>query len=534
MTENIFSTQLPNIKKWIRNYGGIYLEPQDNILDEYKKAKSNLISLFPPEGKISKEILYSQNPAREYELLWGQLITCRSTLEKEQENSVAYKIFQKVLTHYPTITDSRKDIINTLMTLNSRFRCVKLASNEKYDYLFLSDDEIATNKLKKGHFWKADSCYVQNYEKRNYKIDANTKVLRILKKNLPKNPSPMESFYFEIVQNFQSIANQKCNHKGTLTLSILPIDFLTLSDTCESWISCLNWRDEGAYRAGTVEMLNSPTVAVAYLSNKENNEYHFAEKIWRQLIIISADDIIAGNAYPYDSPDLTAEALHLAANLFPNKSFSEVKRYEHNTFPYKLETTYMYNDFYGFHNFYAISTNEPSTTDKREIVYSGQMTCMQCGQEIGDNCIPYSHVFCEDCQGILRCSDCGQILDKDNCWYDDYGNTFCEDCYSNRTTYCNFCQESVWSSECYELTYIRNKTESPYFIDYICRDCLDYYTILKPSENESNIVYVRDEDLEKVENIEVLRLIIDSSCFYNITKEEQEHLKETLKKLEEE
>ena len=53
---------------------------------------------------------------------------------------------------------------------------------------------------------------------------------------------------------------------GRLSLSIHPLDFMTMSDNDSDWSSCMSWRTCGSYRRGTVEMMNSPCVVVAYLS----------------------------------------------------------------------------------------------------------------------------------------------------------------------------------------------------------------------------------------------------------------------------
>ena len=54
---------------------------------------------------------------------------------------------------------------------------------------------------------------------------------------------------------------------GTLCLSIHPLDYATASDNDNGWSSCMSWRDDGCYRMGTVEMMNSPMVICAYFAS---------------------------------------------------------------------------------------------------------------------------------------------------------------------------------------------------------------------------------------------------------------------------
>ena len=42
-----------------------------------------------------------------------------------------------------------------------------------------------------------------------------------------------------------------------------------MSDNNSGWESCMSWRNNGCYRRGTVEMMNSPYVIVAYLMLEE-------------------------------------------------------------------------------------------------------------------------------------------------------------------------------------------------------------------------------------------------------------------------
>ena len=42
-----------------------------------------------------------------------------------------------------------------------------------------------------------------------------------------------------------------------------------MSDNDYGWDSCMGWMNEGEYRLGTVEMMNSPCIVVAYIDGEE-------------------------------------------------------------------------------------------------------------------------------------------------------------------------------------------------------------------------------------------------------------------------
>ena len=79
---------------------------------------------------------------------------------------------------------------------------------------------------------------------------------------------------------------------------------MTMSDNANGWESCMNWtQGPGSYRAGTIEMMNSPLVVVAYITTKpyypENTSIEWTSKSWRELIIVHPNAICSVKSYPY-------------------------------------------------------------------------------------------------------------------------------------------------------------------------------------------------------------------------------------------
>ena len=121
--------------------------------------------------------------------------------------------------------------------------------------------------------------------------------------------------------------------KGTLCLSIHPLDFMTMSDNASGWSSCMSWEESGCYRRGTVEMMNSTNVLVAYLASKDNMSIPggtWNNKKWRELFIV--DDILTGvKGYPYQSDELVDMVLQIITDLAAKNINTE---YEDETVKY--------------------------------------------------------------------------------------------------------------------------------------------------------------------------------------------------------
>ena len=227
---------------------------------------------------------------------------------------------------------------------------------------------------------------------------------------------------------------------GNLCISIHPLDYMTMSDNNCGWDSCMSWQNEGSYRQGTVEMMNSSCVVVAYLTAKEDMDLfgwrsHFSwnNKKWRSLYICSPDFIGNIKGYPYQIPEVDKIVIkrlrEMVAKQFPEYKYREIKEYDYDKtdefFGYDItfDTGYMYNDFGTLTSHYGcVNTNINS---KLELNYSGPSECMMCG----DVYLDLEHeglLVCESCYHVERCEECGEA--------DDYliqtgeGYMVCENC----------------------------------------------------------------------------------------------------------
>lgn len=239
--------------------------------------------------------------------------------------------------------------------------------------------------------------------------------------------------------------------EGEVTFSIHPLDYMTMSDNGGNWQSCMSWANWGEYRQGTVEMMNSPYVAVAYLKKKDesywigSNEWN--SKAWRQLFIVSPYIITSVKSYPYDNPELSKAVLNklkeIASSLYPysddmvetdDEKNGEYEVNDKNTISF--ETNAMYNDIngnlgdrkaFGYINFDKF--NDDKLRNYIYVNYSGESECMCCGSEdpIFDDYDNQGNLVCRDCCECMYCDDCGTRIYDDE--YEDInGRCLCPDC----------------------------------------------------------------------------------------------------------
>lgn len=305
---------------------------------------------------------------------------------------------------------------------------------------------LATNSYSGGK-------YTVTLGEKSFRTESGMKVMKILAK--------VADFYnikdqFEEFRQFHSMVTNTKVLKGKLTLSIHPLDYITMSDNDSDWTSCMSWIEEGCYRQGTVEMMNSDCVLVAFLESERPLHIHGGDwnnKKWRTLVVCNKDFIAPIKAYPYQSDTLTTEVMNFIKELAEenlNIDFKENLEYEYcanngiNLDQYGIDhqirlrfyTNNMYNDFgCTDHHFASFSEgyinkikNNCMTRD--EINYSGETECMWCGSvceviETGD-------LVCEDCNEYITCDHCGDRVNYDELSEVD-GEMICDYCRDNET-----------------------------------------------------------------------------------------------------
>lgn len=333
--------------------------------------------------------------------------------------------------------------------------------NYYYNVLELIDVDTLANNIYKG-----DSFEVPNPKNgRNIAVNTGCKVSRILGKIA-------DAYDIDGYEEFRIAHSQVLNNKmvsGELCLSIHPLDFMTASDNNCDWDSCMSWMSPGSYRAGTVEMMNSPMVVIAYLRSKDDFELFYWKgedskwnnKKWREFFIVSPDLITNVMDYPYHHETLETMCLEWLRELAIQNcgwEYCEEKEHGHGAVylkeknPIRFATGVMYNDMNREDHQYYIGKNVNRDLFM-EIYYSGATVCLNCGrtpQEMGyDYFAPMADgnesFCCTECRPYYYCEDCGECFDSLDEMVEYEGKYYCQDCWDNNFMTCDYCDSDFFA-----------------------------------------------------------------------------------------
>lgn len=284
------------------------------------------------------------------------------------------------------------------------------------------------------------------------KVNHGCRVVKMLGKLVEAFGFDTEEFEEFRIAHSQTLNQKKL--KGTLCISIHPLDYITMSDNACGWDSCMSWENHGCYRQGTVEMLNSPNVIVAYLESdtpmRIGRDYTWTNKKWRELYIVDKNIITNVKGYPYCNSNLTEEVLTWLRDLVcETHTFGDIeyrpKIYHWGRWNsdydelHKLEigiechTNNMYNDF-GHQYQYCLINSELPCGSFIEIDYSGEPECMVCGaldpSFINDG--EAANLACSHCDDYAVCACCGNNVSNG------------EYSYVNDDLVCDWCREEYY------------------------------------------------------------------------------------------
>lgn len=245
------------------------------------------------------------------------------------------------------------------------------------------------------------------------------------------------------------VLNQK-SIKGNLCLSIHPLDFMTMSDNNCGWDTCTSWViHSGEHRMGTLEMMNSSRVVLAYLELPEDpiyiGDFAWSNKHWRQLIVVTKDLIAGNKQYNYTNDYFEATAMTWLKELCEKELgygpyTTELEKFNNATIStvnnkpmfINLFTTHMYNDFGVKH---SVFVNQHLKTTSFNINYSAPAICASCGGFIENDADPIN-IECIKCSGLVKCNICGDYV-YETCELDD-GRQCCINCYDDYNKYDEF------------------------------------------------------------------------------------------------
>lgn len=400
----------------------------------------------------------------------------------------------------------------------------------EYNYRFSYDvrdnliDLITESTLVKNIYEGDDFEMPTNVEGKTLKIKRGTKVIKILGKIA-------EAFNLPGFEDFRLCHSQILNQKelhGNMTLSIHPLDYMTMSDNESGWESCMSWQNEGCYRMGTVEMMNSPTVIVAYLSSDEDmgmpNGNAWNNKKWRQLFVVDRNIIIAVKDYPYHNQELSRACLDWIRDLAKEKlewTYLDPQKWDIDDQPevsvrylpdisgirFNFDTGSMYSDF-GATDYHWCCINDNIDLDNDcslhlnsyshtkyysvHIEYSGLSECMACG-----TANPYidndSYLIGECCQTVEHCDECGDRIYSEDDIYEVDGMRLCRHCYDYHVRECAVCAEEHLKKDMVRIECIPRLTPDE-MRECADRDFWNSYTDIDFNNPDNELIALGSDD----------------------------------------
>jgi len=460
------------LKNYINIYSGANIECQDvdKVLAEWARAKVDLYHILGDQ-------LIVDFPFEYHRLLSDISDECYMAIYGYDVVNPAYcEMFTALDTYWKPLSGGKGAIENN-----------SIHNHEAWPSAIFNDTEIiATNVLPD---WM-EGYKVQNKETgKEVTFHKGEKYFRALGKlihNCPLSDEVFENFRIKMSQ----ITNQKIL-KGTMCISIHPMDYVTMSDNDYDWDSCMNWTsDEGGdYRLGTVEMMNSPMVVCAYLKGDREfqwGNYHISNdpnycwnsKKWRELFIVQPDFNIEVKAYPYDNEEFTKVVMDKLEELMGSIHKEEIYwNYQTYFNDGSLEIKFitndngMYNDFGTYRNQkgHLMRYNKKlvgewmaNKFNRKYINYSGEPHCMCCGTLINSYEAQSNQVVCGNCGDYVveTCCCCGcSIYNNDDVyWNYDGSNPYCSECYNDIYIHDDITDEDIYRTDAIQFCLMDHET----------------------------------------------------------------------------
>lgn len=396
-----------------------------------------------------------------YEILKGKFI---------YETEVSYDISQEVISRLIDETFYQYDF-NLLSPI---FNAVRLYNKDCHDddilvnvvTQLISPQTLAKNK------YSGPAVSLDLPDGKTLTIPFGCKPIKMLGKIINKFniTEVMEDFEVFRLKHSRILSTKEI--KGTLCLSIHPMDYMTMSDNKSDWHTCMSWMEEGGgeYKQGTVEMMNSPYIVVAYLKSNTHDFHPTAGKVWnnkkwRQLFVIKPNYALSIRSYPYESSELTKQVLEVIKELMgwdgPIYDFlpRETNKYGSQKVTITPLTGAMYNDFGRCSHFITINPEHKDDIDE-ELIYSGISECMYCGDTTSD----WYHekmLCCEDCVEVYKCAYCDELhSSRMDGYYLPNGDWVCDNCYEDETLEDDITGNRIYRNESRAIT-LSHSNEEP-------------------------------------------------------------------------
>lgn len=438
------------------------------ISAEEKQFMINYINHFVQENRrevqASPEHLlrfWSCNKRSLFDMFGGKLILSqRVSVDRPEEllENAVDELFREGNQGYTFICEFK------VWARNQPF--LKNESGDNFNDIYWQLRSLLWNSTLRNNKYNEGMCKIPLPNGKTLKIQDGDKAVKVLGKIA-------KAYNIAGFENFR-IAHSMCFNSnklsGELCLSIHPLDYMTMSDNECGWKSCMNWRRMGEYRQGTVEMMNSPYVVVAYLKSDKNMTFDFGSwnnKKWRSLFIVHPSAIISVRPYPYYSEGLEKICMEWLRDLAlpvdgygPYAATKQALCNERDIthcetgeeIDVDIETNFMYNDLQYSHACYLAHG-----LNRLYFNYSGEAECMICGDEIeynndnSDECVRPSALCCHDCMTYKECPHCGRRFYGEASWFEVEDEFVCYDCREADARYCVWDESYYWNNNVVDL-----------------------------------------------------------------------------------
>lgn len=305
--------------------------------------------------------------------------------------------------------------------------------------------------------------------------------------------------------NRQIILNSKKSF--VLSLSIHPLDFLSMSENTSNWSSCQSIAG-GESKAGVFSFLSDSSTIVAYITDIEKDPYKhdifrfnssplWNNKKWRQLVHTEKKDSKVGIAYsrqyPFTSEDFLSNVDIFMRELYSKMdiSFSELSRLVKKNTPNEMEKRKLrdwktlpilkyskpiiafnhlaigYNDMKAPKHGLAFSHSLGYSVDDFTffIPVGASSHCVYCGDEIvgADEGIELVCHRCAEEETQMLCDECGEYHDEESFVLTTDGQAVCFNCFKTKGySFCSICGDAMHNSDA-ELNEV--------FGDLVCGNC---------------------------------------------------------------
>lgn len=429
---------------------------------------------------------WSHSNQKLYKLLGNNFIYKTEYRYKRSEEELK-KIFRDKLNNHNFIIEYNNFYFEYIFPL---FQNQEMSEENKDGFLFANNIyNFILDKIQKGIKYKGRN------HKKTLQIQPGMKPIKALQKIIEYFKDEYSFNYFDDFKKIHSLILNDNNLKGHLCFSIHPLDFMTMSDNNSNWSSCMSWVEEGCYRTGTIEMMNSNNVICCYLEAESpfcfNSDYEGEEgyiwnnKKWRSLVYITKDIIMSGKPYPYVNEDISKYLINTIKDLakqnlnweynFGPELYKDMK-YVNSEYPLDRsrnfirtnntkkhnilwDTKGMYNDMLNDHNTHYWCYRNKVKKNK-VISVSGKAPCLCCGESIitynddnyennyNERFVNYGDVICFDCQNIFYCDSCNEYSK-----FESYVTItlesgtklkICSDCADKYIKYCPDCEKPMY------------------------------------------------------------------------------------------